>query len=1635
MSDTIENQDPNGLEQGTYEIIRSRLDKYGADLKSRLESLNERRKEIFGSVDTALIATEHITTLNSCVPRDMVSIGNYFLFGYNVHIGLKTETSLDDVFGVFEYTDRSLKSVPSTLLSDETFEKDFKNLYKYYRGSTFSKFILKNGYLYLVFQIGKSLTDIKTFKFIINRDNTLKYLDSRSEHEVKLPEQHGFDWKRPTADHFRHGLHPHISIEDIVFVETVGGDLTIKIEDNTSSGFGIYAEPVENVDQTLNDADIAYAIIGDLVVMKILPYQEKEYRYILYNHKVKQALRIDALKEACILLPEGQGVIFPQGYYLQSGDYKLFDFAYEGLGFEKCIPASNGEDFMYTFYNPAEGIYTLLVYNIIEQVMDSPIHCHGYSIFANGEMCLFRSEEVAQKHHSIQIWETPFSFEDQIKDEKKDAYLYKVGNRAVVSAMAECRSILKLINREDPYGTLYVDLSKSARVTLDAYHWISHQEAMQLSEPLEHIEKTAISAIAEFDKVNNLKSKALEHLNGLREKMVEVRRKAKAGTYTTVEHYVETLTQLRQLRGELISAKEIRYMETERVNEMETEILELQGKYAEECVQFLLSDGALDSYDQKVDVIEKNLVAITKVIEADALDKEIASVSGELEMLIDIVNGLEINDSTVTTKIIDNITEIFYRFNRIIADLKKKRKSIFGAESETEFKSQLKLIQQGAANYINLSDTPNKCDEYLNRLIIQLEELEGKFADFPEFGVAMVEVREEVLNAFESHKLALIEARNNKAVAIQRSAERIIQGIENRLKQLKSADEINAYLASDALVQKVRETIKKLLELDDSVKADELNSQLKALRENALRQLRDKKELFTEGENIIKLGNHHFSVNEKKLGVTLVQRDDAMFYHLTGTNFFEELVDEDFMHTKPFWKQEIVSESSEVYRGEYLAYLMFSTLIKSKHCQCGEEVLTLSKANSMSAAELTPYVQRFMNPRFDERYVKGIHDVDAASILHVLLKINGSADLLIFSPELRAEARFLWNFLLTDEERRDWNKRLKAHGLLQTAFESLDVSSEVQAELCAFIEPKLSTKNVYRIATYLFLELGTSDQFVSSPEGAELKAAFEKWVKQNKLQKKLATSLDELKDTPKYQLQLVKEWLKRFIDSSELSEFQPVIAEAAVSLLSNAHAQEQLVEVNLKAVVSEMIGEHPRIKDGNLALNYHAWTEHLAYFHTEWVPAYRAYVELKHQKIEQFKETIKLHSFEPKTMTSFVRNRLIDEVYLPLIGNNMAKQMGVVGEEKRTDLMGMLLLISPPGYGKTTLMEYLAQRIGLIFVKINGPALGHTVTSVDPLSAPNSAAREELNRLNLAFEMGDNVMLYIDDIQHCHPEFLQKFISLCDGQRKIEGVYKGKTKTYDFRGRKMMVVMAGNPYTESGERFQIPDMLANRSDIYNLGDVIGGKRDVFNLSYVENCLTSNPLLNALNNKSFRDVRTLIKVAAEGAQESIDLEANYSNDEVEEYVGLISQVLKVRDIVSQVNAEYIQSASMEDQYSVAPAFRLQGSYRDMNKIVEKLVGMMNTEELNTLILSHYESESQTLTSGAEANLLRFKELFNALSETEQQRWEDIKTTYRSNKKETNGNVITPLIEQMRMISDALTTMSRSMNKTGNDKDEK
>ena len=103
------------LEAGTYEVLRNRLKQNGADLLNTVNQLNAARKEVFGTIETELIHTDRITTANNCVPWDMIPIGSNFIFGYNVHMGLKVETNLNDVFSIYKFEDNAFHEQPLDL--------------------------------------------------------------------------------------------------------------------------------------------------------------------------------------------------------------------------------------------------------------------------------------------------------------------------------------------------------------------------------------------------------------------------------------------------------------------------------------------------------------------------------------------------------------------------------------------------------------------------------------------------------------------------------------------------------------------------------------------------------------------------------------------------------------------------------------------------------------------------------------------------------------------------------------------------------------------------------------------------------------------------------------------------------------------------------------------------------------------------------------------------------------------------------------------------------------------------------------------------------------------------------------------------------------------------------------------------------------------------------------------------------------------------------------------------------------------------------------------------------------------------------------------------------------------------------
>ena len=1653
----------NDIEQGTYEILKARLEEHAKGLRARAESLNKKRLELFGGTEMSVVGNERIRTDNNCVPRDIETVGDLMMFGYNVFLGLRTEIKVEDVFSLHTFKENDSGGFtfdtisaddPRNFLTEKKFIAEFQELYKYYKDTKLLQLRKVDGKLLAIFKTGNSLEDIKVFRWALTPDGKATYIDNRGERDDVLPPSHDFEWIETTRDHHVLGRHPHVSILDEVFVETVGGDLTVKVEDNTEDGFGIYREDVDEPHQSLADAKISYAKLGTLIVMKVLPYNETVWRYLVFNTRTQEVDRIDAIGQACQSLPEDHGLIFPGGYYLQDGTNKTFEGTVEDMLFKRVIRSPNGEDVLYVFHERLEGRSILLNYNLIRKEVQNPIHCHGMALFHDGKLVIFRSiNDEPTRVHPMQMWQTPYvSDEFAAQAPTGGSYLEKVGNAELVRGISDALSVSRVAIDQEPSVQGYEDLIASSVRMSDAFYWLSSDDVGNLAEPLVKVRETADLIVGEFQKVQAIRARAVESLEAAEAEIDALFHRLRSEPRESVDPFVRALAELRTQRGKLISLKELRYMDIERVDALEARLVQKLEELSAETVEFLLQPEALQPYHQEIDEQVHLVESVDKTTEAGPIAERLEEISHGLEMLTEIIGGLDIADPTQRTGILEGIAEVLAALNRGRAIAEARRRELLSTEGRAEFGAQFQLLGQSVSGGLAMADSPEKCDEQLSKLLLQLEELEGRFGEFDEFLDQLSTKREDIYEAFSSKKQNLMDERQRKAGRMLQAAERILDGIRRRSSSLNDADALNAYFVGDAMVAKLRDLAKDLRALGDSVKADELESKLKTAREEAARSMRDRADIYESGTDIIRFGRHRFSVNTQAFDLTMVPQTDrdgetVMAFHLTGTDFHSRVQDEKFQQTREYWNQLLVSETETVYRGEYLAASMLADAEQEKN---GLSLDALQQAVIEGAedakAGLLQVVRTYIAERYDEGYERGLHDHDAALILEQLVSLYTTAGLLRFAPRPRAMACLFWAFFPEQTARVQWERRSRSLSRLRDAFAHSPAITRLVDELSQAVRTFLDglhieiTEEQARLtAGYLFEELSKHPPgFTTSAEAEKLRDAFFQYLDLHQSRRDFDEDLQELADDLSERYHLARAWMQAFLDAGhsemvgddQLEDLRPSLDEAVVLMITDRRLERITSSALQGKIVEGLLGQHPRIKGRVMSLRLDELLSRLTAYRHHRVPGFRAFQQARHRLLQRQRDELRLDEFKPKVMSAFVRNRLISEVYLPIIGDNLAKQMGTTGEGKRTDQMGLLLLISPPGYGKTTLMEYIANRLGQVFVKVNGPALGHGVLSLDPDEAPNATARQEVQKINFALEMGNNVLLYLDDIQHTHPELLQKFISLCDAQRRIEGVWNGRTRTYDMKGKRFAVCMAGNPYTESGEAFQIPDMLANRADTHNLGDILEGKDDVFALSYIENALTSNPVLAPLTTRDPKDVGLLVKMAQGDPIQADQLSHDYSGVELEEMISVLKKMLRIQEVVLQVNQQYIESAAQDDAFRTEPRFQLQGSYRNMNKLAEKVVAVMNDKELEALIDDHYAGEAQTLTTGAEANLLKLGEMRGTLTEKEAERWGDIKRGF-ARVQAMGGSDEDPAVRmlgQLGLMSDRLSDIDRAILKS-------
>ncbi|MER8194907.1 DNA repair ATPase [Streptomyces microflavus] len=1579
-------QGPEGdVDAGAYEVLRRRLSAQAGELVRRAEALNVRRTEEFGSTELRLLATEQVRTEHASVPRDLVAVGGQLLFGFERGPGARGEAGVDDVLLVRDAEAEGNPDGTPTLLDDDGFRREFSSLHRYFRDARLLRLRRVNGKLLAVFRTGENAEDIRVLRWALGADGSAgAFLDSQGERDHVFPPSHDFEWTVAGREAHVPGRHPHIAIGKGggLFVDTLGGTLTVKVTDDTESPDGIYEEPVEEPLQSLADADVEYAEVGPLVLLRVRPYKETAWRHLVFNSLLSTVQRLDSIGPACHRLPEDQGIIFPGGYYLTTGTAKTFDTAEELAEpvFEGAVRSPNGEDVLYVFRS-RDGVRSLLLpYNLIRQEVATPLTGRGHALLDDGTLVLLRDNpDGPARVHPLQRWQTPYVSDTYAASRPAGTGpLARTGNADLVRGISDCLALAHGVRDMTPTTAVYGQLAADCARAQDRYHWLSDPELGALAEPLGELRATAQQVLAEFTAVQELTRRAADALEETSTRITALVRRVRGEVPGSAAAWVERLTELRQAHGHLATIGEMRYADGERIAELSARTEDDIASAAQRAVSFLAREDAFDGYHEDIAGLVADAGAPATVRDASAVTDRLAVMTDGLATVTDVVAGLEIGDATVRTSILERIAEVLGGANRARATLEARRRELLSKEGRAEFAAEFALLGQAVTGALAAAESPEACDDQLARLMLQLENLESRFAEFDDFLAELAGRRSEVYEAFSARKQTLQDERARRAERLAGSAQRVLETIGRRLAALDDLDAVHTYFASDPMVAKVRRTADELRELGDPVRAEELDGRLKAARQEAGRALRDRSELYADGGSVIKLGRHRFAVNTQPFDLTLVPAGERLAFALTGTDYRAPVTDPAFEATRPYWEQLLPSESAAVYRGEHLAARLLA--------EQGAERLA-----ALADGELALLVRESAAEAYDEGYTRGVHDEDATAILRALLRLYAEAGLLRHEPAARAAAQLFWAYGTDEALRTSWTRRAVSLARARDTFGLAPAIAVLQEEWASAIGGSGSGAPADAVAAYLFEELTTGPAgFVGGASVRAFLDAFHRAAGPDAYADDLAALGGDLAARK----QLVEGWLTPYAEATGAATAPGDLAEAvAVELCPEL--ERYGCEAPLTERVEGLLGDHPRIgSGGTLTLRIDELLARTGEFRTHAVPAFRAYQRLRTSLVAAERGRLRLDDHRPRVMSAFVRNRLLDEVYLPLIGDSLAKQLGTADADRRTDSQGLLLLVSPPGYGKTTLMEYVADRLGMVLVKISGPNLGHDVTSLDPAQAPSATARQEIEKINFALEAGNNTLLYLDDIQHTSPELLQKFIPLCDATRRIEGVRDGEPRSYDLRGKRFAVCMAGNPYTESGEQFRIPDMLANRADVWNLGEVLSGWDDVFALSFVENALTANPALAPLAARSRDDLALLVRLAggSDPTAHAEHLEHPYSAVELDAVLAVLRHLLTARDTILAVNAAYIASAAQTDATRTEPPFRLQGSYRNMNKIAERIVPVMNDAELSAVVDDHYAGEAQTLTTGAEANLLKLAALRGTLTAEQAERWAAITASY-------------------------------------------
>ncbi len=1614
-------QQTETLRGGSYDLLRRRLATQVESVLDAARAIDQRRVDAFGAVQLRLTGSDRIATDLACLPRDIARVGDVLVLGFNIDMELGV-TEPEQVFAL--YAASRIDADEPTLtplapddarnfLAEPAFRDEFEKLFKFYGKARFVDLRVSSTQLLAVFQVGDRVDDVRVLRWTIadpgtgGGTRTVHFADARGERDYTWPEAHDQTWTSCTREDQRAGAHPVVSVLDEVFVGFRRGRLQLRVDTGQGGSHAEIDESVEHPGQSLADVGVDFLSMGDILLIRVRLYEEAPRSYV-FSHRSRTGQRVDAVGVTSRSLPGGEGVVFPGGIHLTSTGTRVFDVDVTDMQFEEAIVAPNGEDIAYIFHRRTSGEYLIMPYNLVRREVAQVIPCHGLGTFSDGSMVLFRGQPQDSdpaKIHPVQWWSSPFADPEFVPvSSGDDDWSSRVGNAALVAGLGDVYDLARLSEDEKPTARTWESLAAAARRSLDTHLWFVDNQADGIEATLHDVLTTSGQLLDEHKLVERRRSAARGTLSSAQ---ADVRNVLNGiATAASPDQIVTALGQLRRARGEMSAVADVEAIDTDRVAELiddlDAGVIELSGR----AIDVLSQPAAFATLESQIESAGAAVSDADTSAQLDEIAERIASLGNDLDAVVDAVSSLEVGDPTVRTRIVHAVADVTGAANRVRASLDVRRRNLGAEEDAAAFDAELALVEQTLNGAVSGASTPEDCDTVLARLLVTIERLESRYGQDAERSARLAELRSNTHEVVGERRSTLLDERNRRATRIVDAAERLLATVARRASEFADDKEVAAFFATDQLAARVRELADELDSLDDAGRAAEVRSGLREALESARRRIRDKAALVSDDGAVV-LGGARLAQNTQPFEMVLSTRErndgvPVISATVTATDFATD-VTSDLIDFADLLGRPFPSETPRVSRSEYLAWAVLAAAEAS-----GGGVRSLVSA-SATPGQLLEICQTEAERRHGDGYQRGVHDHDAARLLEAVLPHLEAEPLLRFTGTVRGLAR-VWAASITGDQLEGWAAQAAsaatARFRLGTTAPATRVAQALRAELSAFATSvsRFDDTTIGRSADYLTDELGIGAQLLESSTAAALVAELRADLGADGTSE-LSSALDA-ESEPLGRWALARDWVAGFVARDEGAGSRRFDVDEAAAVLAAPDVASYSVNHGGAITVTELVADHARFSGGELTTRLDELADTAGALVTDMAERWPTYSEARRDVVEEHAARVRLDEHRPKVMTGFVRNTLIDTALLPLFGPNLARQMGTVDATDGAR-QGLLVVVSPPGYGKTTLMEWIADRLGLLIVKVNGPALGTDTTSLDPGDAPNATARAEVEKINLAFQMGRNVMLYLDDIQHTSPTLLSRFIPLADATRRVEGVIDGVPTTFDLRGKRFCVVMAGNPYTTGGGRFEMPDMLVNRSDVFNLGDVSGEHDDAFARSYIENSLTACPSLAPHASKLLDDLGAVLDMA--DGHRPIDasgLEHAWDGAELDASVRSVRMLRRAQGVLLDVNAAYIESAATAESDRTSPPFLLQGSYRNMARIASRIVPVMTDGELDAVVDDHYNSEAQTLTDKAEQNLLAYKQLTGRQTPEEVERWDEIvrRAANRANADDSVGRIV-------------------------------